>query len=261
MAKVSLKGLTKRFGDQIAVNNVSLDIEDKELLVLLGPSGCGKTTTLRCIAGLESPDDGEMYIQDTLVNELSPKDRNIAMVFESYVLYPHMSVDDNIAFPLKMQKLPKNERDTKVRRTAKLLRISHLLDRKPKQLSGGEAQRVKLAKELSKKSTGKTFYILDEPTTGLSTHDISYLLAVLQRLVKEGNTVVVIEHNLDVIKTCDWIIELGPEGGDNGGMILATGTPEQISHIECPTGLFLRDILENYSVNTSQEKNVIETTD
>ncbi|MHA2288751.1 MAG: ATP-binding cassette domain-containing protein, partial [Promethearchaeota archaeon] len=128
-------------------------------------------------------------------------------------------------------------------------------------LSGGEAQRVKLAKELSKKSTGKTFYILDEPTTGLSTHDISFLLAVLQRLVKEGNTVVVIEHNLDVIKTCDWIIELGPEGGDNGGLVLATGTPEKISQIDCPTGLFLREILEEYSTNTSHESNLIKTTE
>ncbi|MFW9856120.1 MAG: excinuclease ABC subunit UvrA [Candidatus Thorarchaeota archaeon] len=110
-------------------------------------------------------------------------------------------------------------------------------------LSGGEAQRVKLAKELAKRSTGKTFYILDEPTTGLSTHDISYLLAVLQRLVKEGNTIVVIEHNLEVVKSADWIIELGPEGGDNGGQVLATGTPEEIAKIECPTGLYLRDIL------------------
>lgn len=111
-------------------------------------------------------------------------------------------------------------------------------------LSGGEAQRVKLSKELSKRSTGKTFYILDEPTTGLSTHDISYLLAVLQRLVKEGNTVVVIEHNLDVIKTADWIIELGPEGGEKGGQILAVGTPEDIAQIECPTGEYLREIFK-----------------
>lgn len=111
-------------------------------------------------------------------------------------------------------------------------------------LSGGEAQRVKLSKELSKRSTGKTFYILDEPTTGLSTHDISYLLAVLQRFVKEGNTVVVIEHNLDVIKTADWIIELGPEGGDKGGIVLALGTPEEIAEVECPTGIYLQEIFQ-----------------
>ena len=127
-------------------------------------------------------------------------------------------------------------------------------------LSGGEAQRVKLAKELSKKSTGKTFYILDEPTTGLSTHDISFLLEVLQRLVKEGNTVVVIEHNLDVIKTSDWIIELGPEGGDNGGLVLARGTPEEISKIDCPTGLFLREIFEHHST-TSKMTSSVKTSD
>ncbi|NHJ01124.1 MAG: excinuclease ABC subunit UvrA [Candidatus Heimdallarchaeota archaeon] len=112
-------------------------------------------------------------------------------------------------------------------------------------LSGGEAQRVKLAKELSKRSTGKTIYILDEPTTGLSTHDISFLLKVLMRLVEEGNTVVVIEHNLDVLKTADWIIELGPEGGDNGGEILATGAPEEIADVDCPTGMYLRDIFHS----------------
>ncbi|MHA2224040.1 MAG: excinuclease ABC subunit UvrA [Candidatus Hodarchaeales archaeon] len=125
-------------------------------------------------------------------------------------------------------------------------------------LSGGEAQRVKLSKELSKRSTGKTFYILDEPTTGLSTHDISYLLSVLQRLVKERNTVVVIEHNLDVIKTADWIIELGPEGGDKGGQVLAIGTPEDISLVECPTGIYLREILQTQR-STSMRKSSVET--
>ncbi|MFX0151031.1 MAG: excinuclease ABC subunit UvrA, partial [Candidatus Hodarchaeota archaeon] len=123
-------------------------------------------------------------------------------------------------------------------------------------LSGGEAQRVKLAKELSKRSTGKTFYILDEPTTGLSTHDISYLLEVLQRLVKEGNTVVVIEHNLDVIKTADWIIELGPEGGDDGGEILASGTPEEIARIECPTGTYLREILQTGATASTEKSSI-----
>jgi excinuclease ABC subunit A len=123
-------------------------------------------------------------------------------------------------------------------------------------LSGGEAQRVKLSKELSKRSTGKTFYILDEPTTGLSTHDISYLLTVLQRLVKEGNTVVVIEHNLDVIKTADWIIELGPEGGDNGGEVLVTGTPEEIAQIECPTGNYLRELFQSAGTITSTKSSI-----
>jgi excinuclease ABC subunit A len=125
-------------------------------------------------------------------------------------------------------------------------------------LSGGEAQRVKLSKELSKRSTGKTFYILDEPTTGLSTHDISYLLKVLRRLVKEGNSVIVIEHNLDVIKTADWIIELGPEGGEKGGQILTSGTPEEIAKYECPTGIYLRNILQ-ISNSSSEIRSSAET--
>lgn len=125
-------------------------------------------------------------------------------------------------------------------------------------LSGGEAQRVKLSKELSKRSTGKTFYILDEPTTGLSTHDISYLLKVLRRLVKEGNSVIVIEHNLDVIKTADWIIELGPEGGEKGGQILTSGTPEEIAKYECPTGIYLRNILQ-MSNSSSEMRSSAET--
>jgi excinuclease ABC subunit A len=128
-------------------------------------------------------------------------------------------------------------------------------------LSGGEAQRVKLAKELSKRSTGKTFYILDEPTTGLSTHDISFLLSVLRRLVEEGNTVCVIEHNLDVIKTVDWIIELGPEGGENGGLVLATGTPEDIAQINCPTGIFLSEVLDLSNKNLSKPKSSVKTTE
>ncbi|MEM3560388.1 MAG: ABC transporter ATP-binding protein, partial [Nitrososphaerota archaeon] len=129
MARVEIKNLVKRFGATIAVNNVSLEIKDKEFVVLLGPSGCGKTTTLRCVAGLETPDEGEIYIGDTLVNELPPKDRDVAMVFQSYALYPHMTVYDNIAFPLKMRKVPKQEIDKRVKQVAELLRISHLLDR------------------------------------------------------------------------------------------------------------------------------------
>ncbi|WP_455139357.1 excinuclease ABC subunit UvrA [Candidatus Hodarchaeum mangrovi] len=127
-------------------------------------------------------------------------------------------------------------------------------------LSGGEAQRVKLAKELSKRSTGQTFYILDEPTTGLSTHDISYLLSVLRRLVEEGNTVCVIEHNLDVIKTSDWIIELGPEGGDAGGLILATGTPEEIAQVDCPTGHFLKEVLNSQNHSSTNSNSTVKTT-
>ena len=132
MARVLIKNLVKRFGTTVAVSNLNLEVKDREFVVLLGPSGCGKTTTLRCIAGLETPDEGEIYIGDRVVNDLPPKDRDIAMVFQSYALYPHMTVYDNIAFPLKIRKLPKSEIDKKVREVAKLLQISELLERKPK---------------------------------------------------------------------------------------------------------------------------------
>jgi len=187
---------------------------------------------------------GKRYNTETL--EIRYKGKNIADVL-------NMTVEEALEFFTNIPKI-KHKLQTIID-----VGLSYIqLGQPATTLSGGEAQRVKLSKELSKRSTGKTFYILDEPTTGLSTHDISYLLAVLQRLVKEGNTVVVIEHNLDVIKTADWIIELGPEGGDNGGEVLATGTPEDISQIECPTGGYLQEIFQLGDART-QLKSSIET--
>ena len=148
MATIKLDNVTKRFGDVVAVNKLSFEAEDKAFLVLLGPSGCGKTTALRCIAGLETPEEGEIYIGDTLVNALDPKDRDVAMVFQSYALYPHMTVFNNMAFPLENMKIPKNEISERVRRVANLLQIEPLLDRKPKQLSGGQQQRVALGRSI-----------------------------------------------------------------------------------------------------------------
>ena len=138
LARVLLKEVTKRFGDVVAVNSLSLEVKDKEFLVLLGPSGCGKTTALRCIAGLETPEEGDIYIGDRLVNDLDPKDRDVAMVFQSYALYPHMTVFNNLAFPLENMNVPKDEIDRRVRQVVKLLKTEMLLDRKPKQLSGGQ---------------------------------------------------------------------------------------------------------------------------
>jgi len=131
LARVLLKEVTKRFGDVLAVNSLSLEAKDKEFLVLLGPSGCGKTTALRCIAGLETPEEGEIYIGDELVNDLDPKDRNVAMVFQSYALYPHMAVFNNLAFPLENANVPAEEIKNRVRQVARLLKIEPLLNRKP----------------------------------------------------------------------------------------------------------------------------------
>jgi len=193
LARVAIKNLTKRFGDVEAAKNVSLDIGDKEFLVLLGPSGCGKTTTLRCVAGLETPDEGEVYIGDELVNDLPPKDRDVAMVFQSYALYPHMKVYDNIAFPLKMRKRPKTEIDKRVKEVAQLLRISHLLDRKPKQLSGGEAQRVALGRSIVREPK---VFLMDEPLSNLDAKLRLYMRAELKKLQRDlGVTTIYVTHD------------------------------------------------------------------
>jgi multiple sugar transport system ATP-binding protein len=182
MAGVTIRKLTKRYGKIVAVNNLDLDIEDKAFIILLGPSGCGKTTTLRCIAGLETPDEGEIRIGDTLVNDLHPKDRDIAMVFQSYALYPHMTAFDNIAFPLKMRNVPKNEIKERVKRTADLLRITHFLDRKPGQLSGGEKQRVALGRAIVR---DPKVFLMDEPLSNLDAKLRLQMRTELKRLQRE----------------------------------------------------------------------------
>ena len=150
MASLSLRHIYKIYpGNVTAVKDFNLEIEDKEFVIFVGPSGCGKSTTLRMIAGLEDISQGELYIGDRLVNDVSPKDRDIAMVFQSYALYPHMSVYENMAFGLKLRKVPKEEIDKKVKEAARILDIEHLLDRKPKALSGGQRQRVALGRAIS----------------------------------------------------------------------------------------------------------------
>src|SRR5690606_16033733 len=141
----TLAGVTKRFDTTVAVDDLTLTIEDHELLVLLGPSGCGKSTVLRMIAGLEQPTQGEIRIGDRVVNDVEPKDRDLAMVFQSYALYPHMTVRANIEFPLRSRKVPKEQRAAQVREAAEMLGLTEYLDRKPAQLSGGQRQRVALA--------------------------------------------------------------------------------------------------------------------
>ncbi|MGE5620383.1 MAG: ABC transporter ATP-binding protein, partial [Sphingomonadaceae bacterium] len=148
MARVLLERVTKRFGSTVAVDDVSFEVRDREFLVLVGPSGCGKSTTLRMIAGLEEITEGAIYIGDRLVNDLPPKDRDIAMVFQSYALYPHMSVYDNMAFGLRLRGMAGKEIDRRVKEAAEILGIGDLLSRKPKQLSGGQRQRVALGRAI-----------------------------------------------------------------------------------------------------------------
>ncbi len=149
MASLSLRNVYKRYpGGVTAVSDFNLEIKDKEFIILVGPSGCGKSTTLRMVAGLEEISDGEIYIGDKLVNDVAPKDRDIAMVFQNYALYPHMTVFDNMAFGLKLRKTPKDEIKRRVEEAARILDISHLLERKPKALSGGQRQRVALGRAI-----------------------------------------------------------------------------------------------------------------
>ncbi len=164
MANVVLKNISKQFGDVVAVDDVNLEIADREFVVLVGPSGCGKTTTLRMIAGLEEISDGEISIGDRVVNKLTPMERNIAMVFQSYALYPHMKVFDNMAFGLKMRKVSKEQRETQVKKAAEILGIEDLLDRKPKQLSGGQRQRVALGRAIVR---DPDVFLFDEPLSNL----------------------------------------------------------------------------------------------
>ena len=168
MAKVTLRNVYKKYepnrGGITAVSDFNLVIEDREFLVLLGPSGCGKTTTLRMIAGLEDITAGEIYIGDRLINEVHPKDRDIAMVFQNYALYPHMTIFDNMAFGLKLRKMPKAEIRQRVHSAAKILEIEHLLDRKPKALSGGQRQRVALGRAIVREPK---VFLMDEPLSNL----------------------------------------------------------------------------------------------
>ena len=165
MASLSLRNIYKIYpGDVTAVHDFNLEIEDKEFIVLVGPSGCGKSTTLRMVAGLEDISKGELYIDDKLVNNLPPKDRDIAMVFQSYALYPHMTVYDNMAFSLKLKKVPKDEIDRRVREAAEILGIEQLLNRKPKALSGGQRQRVALGRAIVREPK---VFLMDEPLSNL----------------------------------------------------------------------------------------------
>lgn len=165
MSGLVLKNINKVYDNGFkAVNNFNLNIEDKEFIVFVGPSGCGKSTTLRMIAGLEEISSGELYIGDALVNDVAPKDRDIAMVFQNYALYPHMTVYENMSFGLKLRKMPKNEIEEKVRAAAKILDIEHLLDRKPKALSGGQRQRVAMGRAIVRHPK---VFLMDEPLSNL----------------------------------------------------------------------------------------------
>lgn len=188
MARVYLENVTKRFGNVVAVSNATLEIQDKEFLVLVGPSGCGKSTTLRMVAGLEEITEGNIYIGDRLVNDVPPKDRDIAMVFQNYALYPHMDVYNNMAFGLKLRKFPKAEIDRRVKEAAQILGIENLLDRKPKALSGGQRQRVALGRAIVREPK---VFLMDEPLSNLDAKLRVQMRAELSKLHQRLETTVI----------------------------------------------------------------------
>jgi|688.fasta_scaffold51295_2 multiple sugar transport system ATP-binding protein len=193
MASVTYDHVYKRFGDVIAVNDLSISVEDKEFLVFVGPSGCGKTTSLRLLAGLEEISDGNILIGDRVVNDVPPKDRDIAMVFQSYALYPHMSVYDNMAFGLKLRKTPKADIDRRVKEAADILDIGHLLDRKPKQLSGGQRQRVAVGRAIVREPA---VFLFDEPLSNLDAKLRVQTRAQLTRLHQRlATTFIYVTHD------------------------------------------------------------------
>ena len=194
MASVSLKNIYKVYsGGVTAVTDFNLDIEDKEFIILVGPSGCGKSTTLRMIAGLEEISKGELYIGDKLSNDIAPKDRDIAMVFQNYALYPHMTVYDNMAFGLKLRKTPKDEIKRRVEEAGRTLDISHLLERKPKALSGGQRQRVALGRAIVR---DPKVFLLDEPLSNLDAKLRAQMRTEIAKLHKRlGTTFIYVTHD------------------------------------------------------------------
>ena len=255
MVSIRLDKVTKRFGKVVAVNNVNLEIEDGKLYVLLGPSGGGKTTTLYLIAGIYKPTSGRIYFNEKDVTDLTPAERNVGLVFQNYALHPHMKVDDNIAFPLRLRKEPKSKIDSKVHEVAKFLRIENLLDRYPHQLSGGQQQRVALARALVKEPS---VLLLDEPLSNLDALLRVYIRAELKRMQQDlGITSVYVTHDQsEALAIADKIVVI------NKGIIQQEGTPEQI--YENPRNVFVATFIGNPPMNIVKgavlEDGTIETT-
>jgi multiple sugar transport system ATP-binding protein len=221
MANVRFNGVAKKFGNFVAVTGLDLEIKDKEFLVLLGPSGCGKTTTMRMVAGLEEITEGDIYIGDRRVNDVLPKYRDVAMVFQSYALYPHLTVEDNIGYPLKIRKVPKAERRRIVTEVAKRVELDGLLARQPKELSGGQRQRVALARAIVR--TPKVF-LMDEPLSNLDAKLRVQMRAELKHLQHElqVTTIYVTHDQIEAMTLAHRVAVM------NKGVIEQLGTPSQI---------------------------------
>lgn len=240
MASVTYDGVWKKFGDVVAVQDLNLAIEDKEFLVLVGPSGCGKTTALRCLAGLEEITEGEVYIGDVLVNDIAPKDRDIAMVFQSYALYPHMTVFDNMAFGLKLRKTPKEVINQRVQEAAKTLGIENLLHRKPKELSGGQRQRVAVGRAIVREPK---VFLFDEPLSNLDAKLRVQTRAELSKLHKRlETTFIYVTHDQTEAMTMATRIAVM-----NKGVLQQLDTPQVL--YDHPANLFVAGFIGSPSMN------------
>ncbi|NLZ51810.1 MAG: ABC transporter ATP-binding protein [Thermoanaerobacteraceae bacterium] len=258
MAKVVLRNFCKVFGNTVAVENLNITVEDGDYAVLVGPSGCGKTTTLRAIAGLEEVTEGEICIDNVIVNNLPPKDRDIAMVFQSYALYPHMTVYENMAFGLKLRKLPKKEINERVHEAAKILNIETLLNRKPKQLSGGQRQRVALGRAIVRKPK---VFLFDEPLSNLDAKLRASVRAEISKLHKNlGATIIHVTHDqIEAMTMATKIFVM------NNGKLQQSGSPLEVylrpvnmfvaGFIGSPSMNFMRVMLrENYELYALDNK-------
>ena len=240
MANVTLKNVVKKYDTKTIINNISLEVKDKEFLVLVGSSGCGKSTILRMIAGLEDITSGEIYIDDKCVNNVHPKDRDIAFVFQSYALYPHMSVYENIAFPLKMRNFKKDEIDKKVKEAAEILNLSEYLDRKPKQLSGGQRQRVALGRAIVR---NPKVFLMDEPLSNLDAKLRVQMRSEIKKLhEKLQTTFIYVTHDqTEALTMGDRIVVL------DKGVIQQADKPEEIYYN--PSNTFVGGFLGSPSMN------------
>lgn len=240
MTTLSIRNLTKRYGNLTALENFSLEIDSGEFMVLLGPSGCGKTTVLRCIAGLTDISSGEIYIGDEIVNKLPPKDRDVAMVFQNYSLYPHMNVYDNIAFPLKMRKTDKNQINDRVQEIASLLNINNLLKRRPKEISGGQMQRVALGRALVREPK---VFLMDEPLSNLDAKLRTEMRIEIKKLQKKvAITTLYITHDqAEAMSMADNVAIM------EAGKMLQLGSPQKVYNE--PANQFVGSFIGNPPMN------------
>ena len=245
MAKVTLEQISKQFGNVVAVNNVSLEIPDRQFTVLVGPSGCGKTTCLRLVAGLEEATAGNIFIGERLVNDVAPKDRDIAMVFQNYALYPHMTVYDNMAFGLRLRKYPRPEIDRRVKEAAEMLGIQELLSRKPKQLSGGQRQRVALGRAIVREPQ---VFLMDEPLSNLDAKLRVQTRAEIKKLHArlQTTTIYVTHDQVEAMTMGDRIVVM------KDGVVQQVDSP--LNLYEKPANLFVAGFIGSPAMNFLEAK-------